>query len=204
MRIWGISGKLGSGKDWYGDKLLNILREEGRYPLKICFADAIKVNLAAKEDYNVLDLFGSKLPEIRRKLQTEGTEVGRKTYGNDIWVKTVEAWCKIYESRGFTDFIITDVRFKNEADWIVSMDGVLIRLNASDRNCERLLVESNGDPDLYETISKHSSETDLDNYTKFNKIIDNSKTSRYLVDYFKIYILTILEIEKSISKPHRD
>lgn len=186
--IWGISGKLGVGKDWVGDGMMRYLRDNGGNPMKICFADAIKIELAVKECYNMRELFGDKSSDIRRKLQTIGTERGRLVYGDDIWIRHVKAWCEMYEMRGVTDFVITDVRFKNEAEWIRESGGKLIRIVSESKNHRRLMKESSGSEDKYNEIKNHISETDLDLY-EFDQIIHNDDLT-----FDKLGILTGLKI----------
>ena len=65
-----------------------------------------------------------------------------------------------------SNWIITDVRFPNEADKILSLSGTLIRL-------ERPGTDSG---------STHESETALDNYTKFTHTIINDGGIKDLSD----------------------
>lgn len=105
---------------------------------------------------------------IRQLLQKFGTEVGRNISPN-LWVDAlmndyIEAKSKGYEE----DWIVTDVRFKNEAEAIRENGGILIRLN-----------RNTGFND------QHSSETALDDYKNFDLIIDNNGTLDELID--KVY-----------------
>lgn len=105
---------------------------------------------------------------IRQLLQKFGTEVGRSISPN-LWVDAlmndyIEAKLGGYEE----DWIVTDVRFKNEAEAIRKNGGILIRLN-----------RNTGSND------QHSSETALDDYKNFDLIIDNNGTIDELID--KVY-----------------
>lgn len=105
---------------------------------------------------------------IRQLLQKFGTEVGRNI-SPDLWVialinSYIEAKSNGYEE----DWIVTDVRFKNEAEAIRENGGILIRLN-----------RNTGFND------QHSSETALDDYKNFDLIIDNNGTLDELID--KVY-----------------
>ena len=68
------------------------------------------------------------------------------------------------ESNSFPNWIISDVRFPNEADIIKNKGGILIKIN---RNTE--------------IINNHESEIILDNYTKWDYIIDNDDKIEYLI-----------------------
>jgi len=107
---------------------------------------------------NVVDPFWGKTP--RQILQFMGTDVMRKHYGEDIWVKTVE---KRWLESGFGEYLIlSDVRFKNEADWVRDKGGYLIKIN---RNIE-----------YNEEVDTHRSEIDLDDYYPWDAVIDNNGT----------------------------
>lgn len=105
---------------------------------------------------------------IRQLLQKFGTEVGRNISPN-LWVDAlmndyIKAKLDGYEE----DWIVTDVRFENEAEAIRENGGILIRLN-----------RNTGSND------QHPSETALDNYKNFDLVIDNNGTIDELID--KVY-----------------
>jgi len=101
------------------------------------------------------------------------------------------------ESR-FPNWIITDVRFKNEAQTILDRDGILIRVNRSRHNWK--LQGARGDlktltvfPDesSFETkgIVEHHSETALDNYDKFHYVIENDSTIEDLIEKVRVILI---------------
>jgi len=59
----------------------------------------------------------------REALQKVGTEAGRDTFHKDFWVLSLENRIKFA-----TDYVITDVRFPNEIDWIHEKGGIVIEL----------------------------------------------------------------------------
>lgn len=130
-----------------------------------------------KEWQNVFeDRFLVKLTP-RLLLQLLGTECGREIIHPNIWCNALFSDYKpintrvhgIYlNERGniavpseliYPNWIITDVRFPNEADAILERGGKLIRLTRT--------------TEVPEEIANHPSETALDNYNKFDYIIDN-------------------------------
>jgi hypothetical protein len=161
--MWiGISGKMGSGKDYFAENFLipfleNKLKEKC---LIISFADMIKINLMTHNNYTYDMVYIDKTNEVRNKLREEG-QGKKQIYGNNIWIDYVKNWGILHMSRGVKHIIITDVRFKNEYDFINSMDGVIIRINAPNRNETRLRRESNND-DEYNLLKNHISEIELD------------------------------------------
>lgn len=167
--MWiGISGKMGVGKDYIVNNNLSKLYEKN---IILSFADMIKINLMVHNNIKLNELYGDKTPEIRQLLQYEGTENGRNKYGEDIWIKYVKSWGELYLSRGYKYIIVTDVRFKNEYEFIKNNNGIVIRIEAPNRNEIRLKKESK-DEENYLKIKNHISETDLDNM-EFDIIINN-------------------------------
>lgn len=80
------------------------------------------------------------------------------------WVKKafnkIDRVCSLYNDSNELRFTISDVRFKNEADYIKSKGGLLIRL------------ERKPELNIYKEQSLDISETDLDNYEHFDFKLD--------------------------------
>lgn len=183
----GISGKKQSGKNTVG-VILQCLYENATFEQ---IEDTIDAGLMIYDPKDMeLVSFASKLKEIasnligssywefesqifkdeknpligitnREILQKIGTSF-RKLFGEDIWIKVL---FKYLEYKGLDkNYIITDVRYKNEAKAIKERGGILIRVN---RN-----TDSN---------DTHQSEVDLDDYDKFDFIIDNNGSVKELI-----------------------
>jgi hypothetical protein len=171
--MWiGVSGKMGSGKDYFVENYIkpyieNQLKEKC---LIISFADMLKFNLIVHHNI-LLDQFNNKTPEIRSLLQLEGTEKGRNIHGEDIWIRYVKAWGELHMSRGIKYIIISDVRFKNEYEFIKKNGGLIFRMFSPNRNEIRLRKESKNE-EMYEQIKNHQSEIELDDF-KFDIIVNN-------------------------------
>ena len=86
----------------------------------------------------------------------------------------LETWLNIYKSRGVKRFIISDVRFQNEVDWIKKMGGYVIKVNASDRHKNKVCQESNNNTFAQDEISSHISELEIDTINNFDFDVDNS------------------------------
>jgi hypothetical protein len=63
--------------------------------------------------------------EIRRLQQVYGTEVCRVSFGSDIWVQLLE---RNVIASGARDLVVTDIRFDEEAAWIVAQGGQVIEV----------------------------------------------------------------------------
>lgn len=146
---------------------------------------------------------------VRDLLIYLANDVFRDTIGQNIWVNTLfnqyRTSCNFDKNLPKnTNWIITDVRYQNEADYIKNKGGILIRINRwvdelipkekvsemskkvgiygiySDGS-EALIEDSNFNSldkfEYFATEKTHRdsiSETDLDNYDKFDFIIDNN------------------------------
>ena len=99
----------------------------------------------------------------RKLLQLLGTECGRQIIHPNIWVNSLFA-----DYKKDSNWIITDVRFTNEAQTIKDRGGIMIRINRP----------------LYRLDDQHPSETALDNYN-FDYVIENEGSIDELVQKIK-------------------
>ena len=97
----------------------------------------------------------------REFLQVLGTECMRNKLHNNVWINALWAdyWSEVEAADTETGWLITDVRFKNEAESIKERGGVVVRLRRNENK-----------------EASHPSETELDNY-EFDYIIDNRETT---------------------------
>lgn len=184
IRLIGISGKIGSGKDTFAELLAEQL--EGKVE-RHALADKLRLiteivsgikmstthkinkpfcneirNYTQDQKNIVIKQFNKTIGET---LQLVGTDLFRDNYDTDIWVKSFfneELYEKLNNGK---IIVVPDVRFVNEADYIIQEGGYLIRLEG-----DPIGVRENSLRDL-----NHISETDLDDYTNFSKIIYNDK-----------------------------
>lgn len=160
-KLIGISGKIGSGKDFYADFIMKkisstygIVPDHRKFAEKVKEVTAVITNKPLETMYTqngkneFVPMFNATVGEMQ---QIIGTNIFRK-YDNDFWVKVT---LSDYEEG--MSMIISDVRFKNEADFIINMGGILIRLEGDPLN-----IRANSSRDM-----THQSETDLDDYDKF-------------------------------------
>jgi hypothetical protein len=105
---------------------------------------------------HVIDPFWEMTP--REILQKAGTDAMRRAFGDSVWVKTIMRRLQLFKERP----VISDVRFKSEANSIQYAGGVVIRIDR--------------DIPLDPKIDKHESETDLDDWNRWDYVIGNSGT----------------------------
>lgn len=172
VEVFGISGKLGSGKNFVTEKVLMKMLEPAPTVI-LSLADQIKINGIVQHGLDRHKCFVEKDEHTRKVMQRVGTEEGRNVYGPDIWIRYVLEWMVVHASRGVKRFLIPDVRFHNEFDFIKDLGGTMIRVNAPKRNrmaLEREAAKGTGTP---ESIGSHPSETELDSGRTFDYVIDN-------------------------------
>jgi len=142
--IIGVAGKAGSGKDTAGAMIIDWLVEFRSHRIhRQNFADAIKLYCAVKYNIQRRYFYDPLLKEAlhpdwgvtpRAILQFEGTEATRDIIGKLVPSIAENFWIHRLEIEFLKDnkdyAIICDVRFQNEADWILSKSGsMLIQIN---------------------------------------------------------------------------
>lgn len=171
MDIIGLMGHQGVGKNYIADYLLKTLPNKNT--VIIAFADHFKIDCICKHNCDYNKVFGDKDYDTRKMLQKVGTEEGRYIYGENIWINITETWIRLLNERGVQRFIICDVRFKNEAEWIKKMNGVLVKIDAPKRYRIRLEKETNNNEELIDKIMNHPSEKNIDDLAMYNFILKN-------------------------------
>lgn len=164
--IIGISGKIGSGKDTLADLIIKkdstIVKKSFAYKLKQigAFLTGTEIELwTTQEGKNIwLPEWGMTIGTFQQKL---GTEAMRNGLHQQVWVHALFADWKEGDK-----WIITDMRFRNEAKEVKSVGGTLIRINGDPAK-----VRANSTRDL-----THPSETDLDNFSDFDLVYENTKS----------------------------
>jgi len=190
VKIYGFSGKLGSGKNYLAEKVFYNMLDDSSSTIILAFADQLKIDLCSRDKIPYESIFHTKDHQSRVALQKYGTDM-REKYGADIWITYLHNWIKMHAERGVKSFIITDVRYPNELAWIKSLGGRIIRVEAPNRNLYELKKEANGDLSKMQEIREHSSEIALDNCREqFDYIVDNDygRERSVLTDLAKIPI----------------
>lgn len=164
VHLIGLAGKAASGKNYLARHALLPL---GFFP--IALADHFKVDAVVRDGAPLDEVFfTTKSAETRDLLQKRGTEEGRWVLGEDIWIRTMEAWIAAHAAKGWTRFVVTDVRFVNEANWIKLMGGIVVNVT--------------GRGGLTGAMAEHPSEVDLDGYESFDAVINNRPASQQVGD----------------------
>jgi hypothetical protein len=182
MEVYGFIGNMGCGKNYIAEKVF-LPKLKPKPTLVMAFADHFKITAICFQNLEYTKVFGEKDEYTRKQLQQLGTELGRDKYGDDIWLKVIYNWMKVYNERGIERFIITDVRFENEVNFVKSLGGKIIKIEASDRNMDRLIKESDGNDEKIKELSNHRSETFIKEFKEYDYLVNNSKYNQNNVDY---------------------
>jgi hypothetical protein len=165
----GVTGRKFSGKDTIGDYLV---KHHGF--IRLAYADTLKEALKIVFSFTDEQLYGEKKETVdeywshtpRELLQSIGTELFRdelpklrKNMTSDIWIKAVNRRMIDLRKRGYNRFVVTDVRFPNEVDYIKNSSGVVWKVN-------RLMAKI--------TQADHASEAHIDNFECSYEFHNNS------------------------------
>jgi len=169
--VIGLTGRKRSGKDTIGRHLIE------KYGfVRVAFADALKEACKTIFGFSDEQVYGDELKDIedeywghlpREILQVVGTELFRdelpywcRNITSDVWVRSVERKIQNLQKEGHTRFVITDVRYPNEVDFVKKKNGKvwkIIRPSVANNN-----------------TSAHSSEALIDNISSNNETINDS------------------------------
>jgi dephospho-CoA kinase len=165
MKVIIISGKARTGKSTVANIMKDYFDEKGLKAIILAYARYIK--MFAKD---VSNWDGSEEAKPRALLQEIGTDIIRKKIDNDFFVRRMTEDIKLYSY--FMDVaIISDARFIDEIEYIKKHFKNTITIN---------IVKSNLETDLTKKEQTHPSETSLDNYNKYDYILDNDGSIKEL------------------------
>jgi len=180
MKIIGLSAKMGCGKSTIAEMLLtmisgavrisfgDVLKREASqiygFPLELCYSDAGKKSTVVLDgDKNPM---GRDMATVREILQFHGTDYRRKQDPN-YWIKQMDAALARMLASNCPCVVVDDVRFKNEAEYLQSVQANLFRIEA--------YPGWTPGPN-----AGHASETDLDDWDAWNIVFRPGKGLEHL------------------------
>lgn len=166
MKVFLISGKSGSGKN----EVANIIKKNLENSVITGFSKYIKLFALEFTDWD-----GRDITKPRAFLQTMGDTL-RSIDENFLINRIIEDF-KVYETK-FDNVIISDVRLPHELEYI-----------KNNSNYEVITIRVNSTKsmrDLKEFEKNHHTELELDDYQKFDFIINNNFDENLEKDVIKI------------------
>jgi hypothetical protein len=175
MMIVGIGYKKHSGKDtlakYIGDELNRRLVKN---IAMINFADQLKLEVSFAIGIPVHEMEANK-DVFRPILQWWGTEFKRKFMNNDDhWINAMDDHLSNFKDVSIA--LIADVRFPNEAEWIKSLGGKLIKITRPELN----------------SIDTHASEIAMDNFSGWDMEVINDGSKEQLLHKAKGIINSLI------------
>lgn len=171
MNVVGLSGKMGSGKDfvqeWFNDAGYTVIRRG--------FADAVRNDIETALGGMHLGALWSKpyTPEIRSLMQWWGTDF-RRAQNPEYWIDATRQFLNELAGTPFAEggtVFLTDMRFENEIQLVKEFDGQVWRIWAPDSvRRERLNLKQE---DLA-LLDSHVSESGLDHYPHWDVFLEST------------------------------
>jgi len=208
MIVVGLHGKARSGKDQFGEYLVESFEKNyDKFFMKVAFADILKQMCKDHFGLETDQLWERgknirEIPDLRFPKGHIGTSSNPNDYWtpreimqefggfyrkirHDYWVYALDK--EIQRLKDRTDnFIITDVRYINECDYVKRNKGVLIKI------VRPVIHEIHG--------MDHESETALNDYNDFDIVINNDGTLEDLKKAAEDTSGAILKINRLIEK----
>ena len=157
MKVYLISGKAGSGKNYVANRLYERLNNS----VVTSFSKYIK--LFATE----LKLWDGNDNEKPREFLQKTGDIMRAINDNFLTKRMLED-IKVYKELGIENVIINDVRLKNEIEYMKNSPHKIITIRVNNKKSNRKLSTSE---------KTHLTETELNNYKKFDYIIENQNNN---------------------------
>ena len=166
IKLIGLTGKARSGKDTVGDYLSKTYGHK-TFTMAKPIKEACRVIFGWDDRHlhgdlkEVVDPIYGVTP--REAMQKLGTEYGRDMINTDIWaIRTKQ------EVKNNNLMVLTDLRYDNEAELILSLGGIVVSVDRDSR-------------DIIGGVKGHKSEININE----NLITDTVKNNGSLVDLYK-------------------
>lgn len=133
MKVLGLTGKAGSGKDYTYSMLHEFYFFRGLTAVRLSFGDELRYEIEHELDTFYIDALWKKpySEPVRWLLQNYGTEF-RRAQDEDYWVN------KVKNNLIHADFVedadlvaITDLRFANEAQLVRDFGGMVVEVQSN-------------------------------------------------------------------------
>lgn len=174
QKIIGITGLANTGKDTLADY---IIKNNGSY-LKTAFAKPIKDMMIDYLGFTYDQCYDQKLKQEkdsfwdlspREVMLLIGTQLFREHWRYDFWVKLME---KTIIDHKDNNYIISDVRFENEAELVKNLGGIVIKVIRPNNPIKVEHISEKGFNEKFVDYTIVNDGTLVDYYNKINKQFD--------------------------------
>ena len=166
MRVFLVAGKAGCGKNEVAHELKSKLENS----VITGFSKYIKLFALELSDWD-----GRDINKPREFLQNMGDKL--RSIDENFLTKRLCEDLKVYENEGINNVIVSDVRLINEIEYFKNNGFDVITIKVNCHNCKRNLSLAE---------KHHITELELDNYDKFDYVIDNEFDDKLYKDIEKI------------------
>lgn len=128
LQVIGLAGRAGSGKNFLADQYFAPLGFR-----QVALADHMKAAFVGQGLSEYDEVFHHKTERSRTLLQDEGMRL-RAHYGVDVWARILWTWMERWaETWGQTQYVITDIRFPNEIEYLQRQNALVYGIEAPRR-----------------------------------------------------------------------
>ena len=167
MKLFLVAGKAGSGKN----EVANIIKNRLSNTVVTSFSKYIKLFTLELTDWD-----GRDITKPREYLQNMGDNL--RAIDENFLTKRIIEDMEVYKSLGILNVVISDVRLINEIEYLK---------NAKDIDVISIRVNSDSSTRMLTDLEKeHHTELELDNYDKFDYVINNDFNQELEKDVTKI------------------
>lgn len=177
MILVSLTGEAESGKDTFYGLLSAELYLHYVQVYSIAFATKMKESLSMITCIPLEHFYRAKNDKIDkynmtiRELMQRYSDVTKELLGEDLYIKCAEHELNSIKEYKDTVVIFTDSRHKAELNWLNSKGAIMVRIN--DSRVKKM---------------NHRSETEMDEFNKWDWIIENDGTISDLREKAKIFI----------------
>lgn len=171
MKLVGIAGKAGAGKDTVADMLWvdhDFSKFSFAYPLKLCVAATFGIGMKKLDDREFKEVDHPKWGLSPRRMMQRMGDAVRREFGEDIFVRHLEL---LMDTAHDDDIVISDVRFKEEAEMIRKRGGVIIQLDREGAGTVAHRSEDGLPADLIDHVVRNDGTKDA-LYLEIERILD--------------------------------
>ena len=164
-RLIGLTGYAGTGKDTVRAALQKHGFEGFAFadPMRNMIRELLQTSGIGQHWMDWRECKEEVIPALgvsyRHLAQTLGTEWGRNTLGEGFWLKSADAYMAKMIKQKASAFVVSDVRFANEAAWVRHHGGVIWRVHRDAAQPVREHVSESGVDDIAPDLTVHNNGT---------------------------------------------